>query len=179
MTVPAILAVTGASGVGKTTLLGALEAQGLPGVRCYYFESIGVPSLSKMMAEYGSPQAWQVAATHQWIATLAANRHACRVAVLEGEVPPAVFLQAFEELGVTRGQVVLVDCAAATRELRLQSLRRQPELDSGHMAIWAGYLREQAHALNVPVLDTTAMTLESSVRLLAAHVAELERAGAP
>ncbi len=39
---PLIVVVTGASGVGKTTLVHALEAQNVPGVRCYYFDSIGV-----------------------------------------------------------------------------------------------------------------------------------------
>jgi hypothetical protein len=44
MTKPAILVVTGASGAGKTPAVRRLEARGRPGVRCFYFDSIGVPS---------------------------------------------------------------------------------------------------------------------------------------
>jgi dephospho-CoA kinase len=178
MIVPAILVVTGASGVGKTALVHALEAQAKPGVRCYYFDSVGVPSLSEMMADYGSPQAWQVATTHQWIATLATNRHACRVAVLEGQVRPSVVQQAFEEHQVRLGRVVLVECEPATRDARLPTPQQQSELAAQQMAAWAAYLRGQADALQLPVLDTTTVTLEAGVRLLAAHVEALEQASA-
>ena len=177
MTAPAILVVTGASGVGKTALVRDLEAHSRPGVRCYYFDSIGVPSLSEMMAEYGSPQAWQVATTHQWIAMLAGNRHDCRVAVLEGQIRPSVVLQAFEEQQVPLGRVVLLDCEPRTRDARLRTLR-QPELATPQMATWAAYLRGQAEALQLPILDTTTVTLEAGVRLLTAHVEALEQASA-
>lgn len=40
---PLIIVVTGAAGVGKSTLVRALEAQNLPGVRCYYFDAVSVP----------------------------------------------------------------------------------------------------------------------------------------
>ncbi|WP_460204350.1 hypothetical protein [Scytonema sp. NUACC21] len=42
---PALLVVTGASGAGKTTVVREVEALGLFGVSCYYFNSISVPSL--------------------------------------------------------------------------------------------------------------------------------------
>lgn len=57
-------------------------------------------------------------------------------------------------------------------------LPRQPEPASRQMATWAAYLRGQADVLHVPILDTTAVTLDSVVQLLAAHVADLERVAA-
>lgn len=39
-----IVVVTGASGSGKTAAVHALDARALPGIRCYYFDSIRVPS---------------------------------------------------------------------------------------------------------------------------------------
>ena len=41
---PAVLVVTGASGAGKSTLVRGLSALELPGVGCYEFDSVGVPS---------------------------------------------------------------------------------------------------------------------------------------
>lgn len=55
------IVVTGASGVGKTTLVRAIEERGLEGVRCYYFDSIGVPSSEEMVARFGSGEGWQEA----------------------------------------------------------------------------------------------------------------------
>jgi type II secretory pathway predicted ATPase ExeA len=48
-----ILVVTGASGAGKTATVRALDARGIPGVRCFYFDSIGVPTAEVMERDYG------------------------------------------------------------------------------------------------------------------------------
>src|SRR5262245_13951133 len=68
-----ILVVTGASGVGKTTAIRALESRGVRGVRCHFFDSIGVPSEAEMIRDYGGPEQWQKAKTHWWIDRLAAS----------------------------------------------------------------------------------------------------------
>jgi hypothetical protein len=170
MAVPAILVVTGASGVGKTTLVHALEARAIPGVRCYYFDSVGVPSTAQMMAVHGSPQAWQVATAHQWIARLAANPDGCSVAVLEGQVRPSLIYQAFAEQDVRHGRVLLLECEPGLRDGRLRELRRQPELATATMTAWAAYLRGQADALGLPVLDTGACNQEQATEQLVAQV---------
>ena len=67
----AVLIVFGASGVGKTAAVRRLESRQLPGVRCFYFDSIGVPSEAVMTRDYGGPEAW--------LASVAsAYRTACR-----------------------------------------------------------------------------------------------------
>ena len=70
--VMSILVVTGASGTGKTAAVQALAARNLPGVRCFYFDSIGVPSADTMEREYGGGDAWQAWATQQWLTRIGA-----------------------------------------------------------------------------------------------------------
>ena len=56
---------------GATAAVRRLESRQLPGVRCFYFDSIGVPSEAVMTRDYGGPEAW--------LASVAsADRTACR-----------------------------------------------------------------------------------------------------
>lgn len=155
---PTIIVVTGASGVGKTTLVRALESQHLPGLHCYYYDSVGVPSPAQMVAEYGSAEAWQQTTTDRWMARLAANEPGARTAVLDGQIRPSELQAAFTRHGVARSHILLIDCDHEARDARLRDQRRQPELATPRMAAWAAYLRGQADALHLPILDTTAMT---------------------
>ena len=165
-----IVVVTGASGTGKTTLVRALEARNLPGVRCHYFDSVGVPTPEAMTADFGSPEEWQAVTTRRWIATLAENGDPHQAAVLDGQVRPSVVRSAFAGFGVTRGEILLIDCSRAVREARLRDDRRQPELASPQMAAWAAYLRGQADALGLPILDTTHLTVAEAGQELAARI---------
>ena len=168
--IPLIVVVTGASGVGKTSLVRALEARNPPRIRCYYFDSVGVPSAAAMEAQFGSGEAWQAAWTHRWIARLAANTDRTEVAVLDGQVRPSEVRLAFATHGIDRGEIVLVDCDHETREARLRGERAQPELASPGMAAWAAYLRGQADALGLPIIDTTELTLGQAVDALVARI---------
>ncbi|HEY3248513.1 MAG TPA: hypothetical protein VGK88_09525 [bacterium] len=67
MTAPAILVVTGASGSGKTAGVRALELRALAGVRCYYFDAVGVPSHEEMERNFGGPERWQALTTQRWL----------------------------------------------------------------------------------------------------------------
>jgi hypothetical protein len=83
-----VLVVTGASGVGKTTAVQALDACRIPGVRCFFFDSIGVPSAEIMERDYGGGERWQALATADWLARLGGLPDDVRVAVLEGQTRP-------------------------------------------------------------------------------------------
>jgi hypothetical protein len=159
----------GASGAGKTTLVGRLAALGPPGVGCYHFDAIGVPSDAELAARFGDGAAFQAWGLDQWIARLARNEDKVRVAVLDAQVRPSAVRDALLAHGVTRGGAVLVDCDHAERNARLAG-RGQPELATARMDCWAAYLRGQADALGVPVLDTTGETPETALRALRAHV---------
>jgi hypothetical protein len=165
-----ILVVTGASGAGKTTLLRRVELQGIAGASFHYFDSIGVPSIEQMVLRYGSPANWQIAMTDQWIERLA--RQEGGLCVLEGQVRPTAVRAAFARHHVD-GHVLLLDCVHAVREARLRDDRQQPELTSLDMACWASYLRGQADALDLPVLDTSASTIDDSMKALHAHISAL------
>lgn len=169
MAPPAVLVITGASGSGKSTLTDAVQARGLPGVRCYHFDAVGVPSVGRMVAEFGSPQAWQVATTHRWIDTLAANADQARLALLEGQMRPDVVQDAFASVGVRRGGILLLDCAPEVREERLRGTVDPPERIGTQMNAWAAYLRGQADALHLPVLDTTGLSIEDAADRVAAQ----------
>jgi energy-coupling factor transporter ATP-binding protein EcfA2 len=170
---PAILAVVGASGAGKTTLVGRLAALTLPGVGCYHFDSIGVPTPDEMAARFDTGWSWQAWALGEWLARLVRNEDRVRVAVLDAQVRPSAVRDAFARHGVTRGGVLLVDCAPAERNARLRGPRGQPDLATADMDAWAAYLRGQADALGVPVLDTTGASAETSLAELRAHLAAL------
>jgi adenylate kinase family enzyme len=172
---PLIIVVTGASGAGKTTLVRALEARRPPGVGCYYFDSVGVPTREQMTAQFGSPGGWQEAMTYQWIARLKENADRHEVLVLDGQVRPSVVRSAFTRYRVARGRILLIDCGHDVREARLTSERNQPELVTRDMAAWAGYLRGQADALGLPALDTTRLTIAEATDALQSLIT----AGAP
>jgi adenylate kinase family enzyme len=161
-----IVVVTGASGVGKTTLVRALDERHLPGIRCYYFDSIGVPPTEQMTAEFGSPGGWQEAMTYQWIARLQENSDHADLLILDGQVRPSVVQSAFTRHHVPHGRIILIDCEHDTRDARLRGARNQPELASRDMAAWAAYLRGQADALGLPVVDTTRTTIADATQAL-------------
>lgn len=154
-----ILVVTGASGVGKSATVRALDARAIPGVRCFYFDSIGVPTADAMVRDYGSGEAWQASATGEWLARLAGLPADTHVAILDGQTRPS-FVFGAASRAVTRAvHVVLFDCSSAVRVARLRGPRQQPELATERMDNWAAYLRGQADALGLAVIDTTRLTI--------------------
>lgn len=155
-----IVVITGASGTGKTAAVDALAARGLPGMRCFHFDSIGVPSVEDMEREFGDAERWQQWATATWIdrlQSLAGDE--ARVAVLDGQTRPSFVLAAAPSAIRRTVSVVLLDCADVPREARLIDGRKQPELATPRIANWAAYLRREADSLNVPIIDTSALSI--------------------
>jgi len=152
----AILAVIGASAAGKTTVIDELAQRNLAGVTLHHFDSIGVPSVEEMEQTFGSAEAWQEATTDQWIRRLAESSGGSEIAVLEGQTRPSFLRDAFVRYAVSLSSIVLLDCAADIRWLRLHGPRNQPDLANAQMDSWSAYLRGQADALGLPVLDTGA-----------------------
>lgn len=172
----AILVVTGASGAGKTASVEVLAGRMLPGVRCFHFDSIGVPDAAEMLRAYGGGEGWQAAATDAWISRLAAEDS--EVAVLDGQTRHSYVLAAIGRVGNPPVRIVLLDCSAEERLRRLSGPRGQPDLATPHMIAWAAYLRGQADALDAPVIDTTALTPDGVASRLAEEVSGLRNAGA-
>ncbi len=174
MRIPGILVVTGASGSGKTTTVRALEARALPGVRCYYFDAVGVPAPEALEREFGSGQGWQAITTQTWLGRLAADPDSADVYVLDGQTRPSFVRSAAERVAAIV-RVVLLDCEASARHARLAGLRGQPELSNPRMDCWAAYLRGQADALELPVIDTRDLGIDAAVETLIVHVEGLRR----
>jgi hypothetical protein len=161
ITFPAVLVVTGASGSGKTTAVRALESRTLKGVRCYYFDTAGVPSPDEMDRGFDGPDQWQATTTQRWFDRFAANADGAAVCVLDGQTRPSFVRTAAERAGIAVARVVLLDCATPIRHARLVGARGPPELSNPRMDCWAAYLRGQADALDLPVIDTTNLGSEA------------------
>lgn len=174
-----VLVVTGASGAGKTATVEALAARALPGVRCFHFDSIGVPTAESMERDYGGAERWQAWATNQWLARLAALGEGVRVAVLDAQTRPSIVFAA-PGAGITwRAHVAVLDCSPQVRAARLHGPRGQPELATARMDSWAAYLRGQADALALPVIDTSGLTVADVAQHLEAIVRRLADSDAP
>src|SRR5262249_37180408 len=156
-----ILVVTGASGSGKTATVRALEARGLSGVCCYYFDAGGVPPAAHH--GFGGPEGWQAVTTKEWIGRLAADPDGAEVYVLDGQTRPSFVGSAVEGTNSALVRILLLDCAPDVRHARLVGPRKQPELSNSRMNCWAAYLRGQADALNLPVIDTSDLEVDAVV----------------
>src|SRR5438093_1112054 len=60
------------------------------------------------------------------------------------------------------------------RHARLVGPRGQPELSNSQMDCWAAYLRGQADALNLPVIDTTDLGIDAAVDALVPYVQQVK-----
>ena len=162
-----VLVVTGASGSGKTAAVQALDERGIPGVRCFFFDSIGVPTAEVMERDYGGGEQWQASATGEWLTRLGGLPDEVRVAVLDGQTRPGFVFGAAHRAAPRAVHVVLLDCSSDTRATRLRGPRQQAELANARMDSWAAYLRGQADALNLDVIDTTTATVDETAGRLA------------
>lgn len=174
-----ILVVTGASGAGKTAAVDTLSARVVPGIECFHFDSIGVPTAEVMERHYGGGEQWQAEATAEWLARLGSLPADIRVAVLDAQTRPSFVFGAARRAAPRAVHVVLFDCAAEVRAARLRGPRRQPDLVTARMDQWAAYLRGQANALNLSVIETTSLTVAEAASDLEAIVVRLATAGAP
>jgi hypothetical protein len=120
--------ITGASGVGKTTLVVQLKKKykNMPWA-FLHFDSIGVPSVSEMEKEFGSPSGWQEAKAYEWINKLV-NTYTNEKIFLEGQVNLQFIRKGFERHKFTCYKIVLLDCSEEEMGYRLTYNRMQPAL---------------------------------------------------
>ena len=170
---PALFFLIGASGAGKTAVTKAIDARAIPGVRCYYFDSIGVPPTSIMQREFGSGENWQAVATAQCVDRLLASGDGAAIALLEGQTRPSFIQPALKRARVRHARIVLLDCSPDVRAARLCGARGQPELATPRMDAWAVYLRGQADALEMPVVDTSRKSLDAVADEIKDHLDSL------
>jgi dephospho-CoA kinase len=162
---PAILVLTGASGAGKTTLalkLNELEIPGVKGINC-----------DRVKVESNESSDQQSEILRYWISHLREAETGIELAVLDTQIRPHRALEVLSQTGIQHAQIVLVDCDPAKRNERLHVDRDQPELASARMDCWAAYLRGQADALNLSIIDTSDDSIEQSLVQLELLVRDL------
>jgi hypothetical protein len=174
-----VLVITGASGAGKTATVDALSARAVPGVECFHFDSIGIPTAEEMERGYGGGEQWQAQATSDWLARLGSLPARVRVAVLDAQTRPSFVFASAKRAAPREVHVILFDCSAGARAARLRGPRGQPELANARMDHWAAYLRGQADALGLRVIDTSRLTVAEATSQLEAIVRGLTAASAP
>jgi thymidylate kinase len=149
---PGLVAITGASGAGKTTAIERLrsfiEPRLLPTLG---FDSLGVPSEAEMTAGWDDGRAWQKAMTWHWVVTAKQVYRTRPLVMLEGSFDPQYAIAACHANRVPL-RVVVLDVDPATSRDRL-ARRGQPELATDDMISWASYLRETTQQLGGHVVD--------------------------
>lgn len=162
-----ILFITGASGVGKSTLATHLKSKyaDRPDVAIFRFDSIGVPSVEQMTEMHGSPTEWQRQTTKEWVTKLLHDIDR-PIIVLEGQVNLDFIYEAFDAHHFKHFSIVLIDCNENEMFRRLKFERNQPELANDNMRNWRAYLRKQAENYNVPIINTDELSIERSIKIL-------------
>ncbi|PSR53500.1 hypothetical protein AHMF7605_08160 [Adhaeribacter arboris] len=156
--------ITGASGVGKTTLINQLgnKYKSKPWA-FFHFDSIGVPSLLEMTNAFGSPNRWQEVKTHAWITRILHEPWKEKI-FLEGQVNLEFIRAGFAKQGFEEYTIILLDCSEEEMRKRLTYHRMQPELFTADMRNWLKFLRKQAEELGTLRIDTSHLTKEEVIK---------------
>jgi deoxyadenosine/deoxycytidine kinase len=165
---PSILFLSGASGVGKTSIVEKLKAHysSSDNYAFVHFDSIGVPSFEEMIEQAGSGEKWQELTTYRWIEKIAIEYRDKQLVVIEGQVNLDFIEAACHKFEITRYFIVLIDCDWKTMCKRLVHNRQQPELVNQDMKNWATFLRKQASCKRLPIIDTSHQTLEQVMEFI-------------
>lgn len=158
--------ITGASGVGKTSLVTSLKAKykDEKDWEFLHYDSIGVPTQTEMIDRYGSIQNWQKVKTHEWIGRMINEYSDKKVIIFEGQVNLQFIKDGFLQNNFSSYETILIDCNEKTMAKRLLGCRNQPELFNEDMKNWLVYLRNQAKNLGILAIDTSNKTKDEVVR---------------
>ena len=150
--------ITGASGVGKTTLVSELSKKYKNKTWSFlHFDQSGVPLLAEMSKEFGSPSNWQKAKAFEWINKLVHNYPNERI-FFEGQVNLEFIRRGFEKENFKNYVIILLDCSEDVMAKRLVRDRNQPELFNADMRIWLKFLRNQAKEFGAFRIDTSELS---------------------
>lgn len=129
-----LLSLTGASGVGKSTALGAIaEAfEGRP-VSCVEFDSVGVPP--------GADTVWRHRVLARWVRRAAEEQREGRDFVLCGQVPVGELLAAPSADALDGIAACLLHCSPEVRRERLLARGEDSAALQDHLAFGEWFLR--------------------------------------
>jgi adenylate kinase family enzyme len=173
---PAIFFMSGASGVGKTTLAKQIYERSLSlkdGLVWLHPDGFGVPTVARMIQKAGSLERYQEKSTYYWIEHSLSAYSDKSVVVIDSQSNLQFVCNAFKHYQVRQSKVMLIHCNQEQREQRLSQERQQPELATHEMQKWADFLYKQALSLGVSVLDTSIMPLQESIACVEAEISKL------
>ncbi len=152
-----IFFITGASGVGKTSLVLELKNKYRKKDNWLFlhFDSIGVPTPEEMLKQFGCGENWQKEMTYQWIKKMVNEYRNKHIIIFEGQVNLKFIIDGFAQYHFSNYEIILVDCNEEVMVKRLTDDRKQPELLTEDMKNWLKYLRNQANKLDVNIIDTS------------------------
>ncbi len=159
-----IIAITGASGVGKTTVLKELSniLSGDGRVKVFHFDDMELPNWD----ELDDSKKWQQEATTEWIDKLVHSARNDNAHILfEGSTEIKFYIEGFRKNSYQDYQILLFDCSEETMKHRLIE-RGQPELFHSNMIGWLNYLRREAKRAEVEVIETDKATVSEIVQAL-------------
>ncbi|WP_223624886.1 AAA family ATPase [Microbacterium sp. EST19A] len=162
-----LFSLTGASGVGKSTVLAHLDGVTWPEpVRCVEFDSIGVPD--------GADTAWRHGAVEHWVQQALQAQAAGEHMLLCGQVPMGELLAAPSADSLDDIAVCMLHCSPEVRTERLQARGEDPAAIVHHNRFgewFRGHTLDPRHAPEV-------IRVESGVPMAWERWAEWERGDA-
>lgn len=152
-----IVWLTGASGVGKTTLISNLEKKysNSKDWEFFKFDSVGVPSNEDMIRDYGSGENWQKEKTYEWIEKMVTGYSDKKFIVMDGQSNLEFIKTGFEKQNFTNYKIILIDCEQDVMVKRLVDQRQQAWLASDDMKNWLKFLRNQAETTGAAIIETS------------------------
>src|SRR5262245_19083095 len=165
-----VIVLTGASGSGKTAIARAVQARHGDRVSAFFFDSIGIPPLDRMIEEFGSGEEWQRLKTIEWMARIAGTPHLRPNVLFEGQTRISFLSEAIAVAGLRDCRIVLIDCDDDTRRRRLTNDRPQRDLANAKMMLWAEFLRNEANRHGCEILDTSLAPIDACVEQITRHL---------
>ncbi len=161
-----IIWLTGASGVGKTTLLSNLKNKYSNNNtwEFFKFDSVGVPTNEEMVRDYGSGENWQKEKTYEWIEKMVKGYLDKELIIMDGQANLEFIKTGFEKQGFANYKIILIDCEQEIMVKRLVDLRQQAWLASEDMKNWLKFLRKQAQDFGATIIETSHITSEEVMK---------------
>jgi len=162
-----IIIITGASGVGKTTILKKLAKDQVEKALIYHFDYIGIPDWSTIK----DAKKWQRDTTYTWIDKLVDIARKKKVnIVFEGSTDIQFIKEGFLRNQFGNYRIVLFDCSTEIMKERLSG-RGQPELYTSDMVNWLNKLRADAIAEDIDIVKTDKFSVDQICKMLTKKLA--------
>lgn len=144
-----LLSVSGASGVGKSTVLAAVKDLG-EDITCVEFDSIGIPD--------GADTAWRHGAIERWVRFAIEEQSAGRHVLLVGQVPPGELLAVPSAHGLNGLAICILHASPEVQRARLIGRGEPADSLEHHLRFgaWFGaHARDPQHAPEVIRVDSS------------------------